>query len=136
MLRPVEKGTDQRFSRCVRLTRASEFERTLRNPDLRIRQGSLRLDAIANTMQTARLGVVVAKRAVAKAHDRNRIKRVVRNRFRNARAHFAAVDMVIRVLAPVDRARLHSTLDLLFAELEERTGECSKESSKESSKNT
>lgn len=126
----VDKKPDWRFSRHVRLTRAGEFERALRNPEFRIRRGSLRLDAVTNTMQTARLGLVVAKRAVAKAHDRNRIKRIVRNRFRNARPRFASLDLVIRVVAPVDRAQLHATLDSLFAELEERSGDSSKDSSK------
>ena len=119
-MNPLPEKPQWGFSRRVRLTRASEYERALRHPEFRIRRGSLRLNAVANTMHTARLGLVVAKRAVALAHDRNRIKRIVRNRFRNARPHFGALDLVIRVEAPLDRAQLHAELDSLFAELEER----------------
>lgn len=68
-------------------------------------------------MQHARLGLIVGKKAVARASARNRIKRVIRERFRIAQSELPAVDMVVRVVGPVDRARLHKYLDRLFTEV-------------------
>ena len=69
-------------------------------------------------MQHARLGLVVGKKAVSKATERNRIKRVIREHFRKAGAEMPAVDLVVRVVAPVDRLQLHRHMDRLLTELE------------------
>jgi ribonuclease P protein component len=69
-------------------------------------------------MQHARLGLIVGKKSVARASARNRIKRVIRERFRQAQDRLPAVDLVIRVVAPINRAQLHRHLDRLVAELE------------------
>lgn len=124
----MAKEPDSGFPRCARLIRASDFEHALRNPEFRIRRGALRLVAVANKMQTARLGLIVGKRAVAKAHERNRIKRIIRERFRTGRCRLAGFDLVIRVTHPSRPRELRSALDGLFAELEERSVEYSQNS--------
>ena len=68
-------------------------------------------------MQHARLGLIVGKKAVARASARNRIKRVVRERFRMAGDTLPPVDLVIRLVAPVSRTQLHRHMDRLLAEL-------------------
>lgn len=108
---------DLSFPRQLRLTRAREFELVLRRPEARLKAGPLRLNLVFNRMHHARLGLIVGKRAVARASARNRIKRVIRDRFRTAQNELPSVDMVIRVVAPVDRARLHRHLDRLLAEV-------------------
>jgi len=65
-------------------------------------------------MQCARLGLIVAKRGVAQAHERNRIKRVVRDYFRQKQQEFAALDIVIQVMAELDNAELRVLLDKLL----------------------
>lgn len=109
--------TDQQFPRSARLTRARDFERVLKSPELRANAGPLRLQAVFNRMQGARLGLVVGKRAVPRAHARNRIKRIVRDRFRCMRTQLPALDIVVRVAGPVALTGLHAGLDRLFAEL-------------------
>ena len=69
-------------------------------------------------MHSARLGLIVGKRALARAHERNRVKRIIRNRFRLARADLASVDLVIRVVRPASRQEIHEALDRVFARLE------------------
>jgi len=64
---------------------------------VRRRDGALRLSAVANRMHTARLGLVVGKRALPRAHERNRAKRVLRETFRRRRAALPAMDIVIQV---------------------------------------
>lgn len=107
----------QRFPRQHRLTRAKDFERALRRPDVRLRAGPLRANVVFNRMQHARLGLIVGKRAVARASARNRIKRVIRERFRTAGGSLPPVDLVIRIVAPVSREQLHRYLDRMLAEI-------------------
>jgi ribonuclease P protein component len=68
-------------------------------------------------MPSARLGLIVGKRRVGKAHQRNRIKRVVRECFRQRRHLLPSVDLVFQVMKPLDNAKLAQecalALDLL-----------------------
>lgn len=47
----------------------------------------------------ARLGMVVGKRLLSRAVDRNRVKRCARESFRQVRAELPACDFVVRLLA-------------------------------------
>lgn len=66
-------------------------------PPTRMRQGPLRLLALPNRMHGARLGLVVPKRVLKRAVDRNRAKRQIRESFRLARPGLPAWDIVIIV---------------------------------------
>lgn len=57
-----------------------------------------------NGQSEARLGVVVAKKLAKRANVRNLVKRIVRERFRRMRAELPAVDIVMRLHAPVGAA--------------------------------
>ncbi len=74
-------------------------------------------------MHTARLGLVIGKKAIARAHDRNRAKRIIRSRFRHARPALGDVDLVVRVVAPTSDRELHTALDSLFTQLENKARE-------------
>ena len=65
-------------------------------------------------MQHARVGLIVGKRGVAKAHERNRIKRVIRDYFRQQQQELAALDIVIQVMAELDNAELRAGLTRLL----------------------
>lgn len=72
------------------------------------------MSAVANTMHCARLGLIVGKRGVSKAHTRNRIKRVIRNYFRHQQRELAALDIVIQVMAELDNHELRAQLSQLL----------------------
>ena len=80
------------------------------------------MSAVFTRMHCARLGLVVGKKAIARASARNRIKRVIRDRFRLQRSQLVAVDVVFRVVGPIPRADLHKLLDRLLAELDLEAG--------------
>ncbi|MBU0602119.1 MAG: ribonuclease P protein component [Gammaproteobacteria bacterium] len=66
----------------------------------------------------ARLGVVVAKRFVKRAHARNLLKRIMREAFRHIRPELKPLDIVLRLNArpdPLDRRLLRAEIDALFA---------------------
>ena len=68
-------------------------------------------------MMSARIGVVVPKRTVRKAVERNRMKRVLREEFRQRRCTLPALDIVIQVMARVDNSKLRADADSLFTKL-------------------
>lgn len=70
--------------------------------------------------QSARLGVVVAKKLVRRAVVRNMIKRIAREQFRLCRSGLPRHDLIIRVtskVAGVSRAQLREEILQLLARL-------------------
>lgn len=73
-----------------------------------------------NGGDTARLGVVVAKKLARRAVERNRIKRVVREGFRLQRGTLPALDMIVRLHRPLKdatRTSVHEDLSGLLRRL-------------------
>ena len=99
------------FPRAARLRSGEDFERGLK---ARRRASGRWFTATiaANQSGRARLGIVVGRRVLPRATERNRIKRVTRERFRALAPRLGAVDIVIRL-----RAKLNSE-DMLVAEAE------------------
>ncbi len=84
--------------RDARLVRPAEFERVFAD-NQRARTDSLLVMARPNDLGTPRLGMVISKRLLARAVDRNRVKRCVRESFRQAWPQLPACDFVVRLIA-------------------------------------
>lgn len=69
-------------------------------------------------MHTARLGLVVGKRALPRAHERNRAKRVLRETFRRRRASLPAMDIVIQVTGDASNEAYRVSLEALLEQLQ------------------
>ena len=106
------------FPKRCRLTRARQFELVLRRARHRAGRGPLRIFALANGLSGARLGLVIGKRAARKAHDRNAMKRAVREAFRLRRVRLPAVDVLVQLRGPAGRRELRGWLEELLDELE------------------
>ena len=106
-------GADQSFRSAHRLHKTDEyssvfaFRRALRGR-------FYILHYRPNGLDTARLGVVVAKKLAKRANTRNLVKRIARELFRRHRESLPALDMVVRLQAPVAKAtRAELNQDLL-----------------------
>lgn len=70
------------------------YQRVFRNPN-RSADALFTVLASPNGRQTPRLGLAVSKKHLKLAVDRNRVKRLIRESFRNERAGMPAFDLVV-----------------------------------------
>lgn len=105
-------GADQGFRSAHRLHKTDEyssvfaFRRALRGR-------FYILHYRPNELDTARLGVVAAKKLAKRANVRNLVKRIAREVFRRQREAVPCMDLVVRLHAPVAKAtRAELNLDL------------------------
>ena len=74
-------------------------------------------------MPNARLGLVVTKKGTAKANRRNRVKRIIRERFRLQAKDLPSVDIVVQVFGMIDDVVLSQTLDKQFMRVKVELGQ-------------
>ena len=91
----------------ARLVSKADFDRVFAD-NQRARTEYVVVMARPNPVGYPRLGMVIAKRLLARAVDRNRVKRCVRESFRQVLPELPACDFVVRLIAkplPGDEAR-------------------------------
>jgi ribonuclease P protein component len=116
----VDAVTRVRFPRSRRLTRSAEFSRVFAEP----RRSSDRFFTILardNGGCGARLGLAISRRAARRAVERNRIKRLVRETFRQ-RVGLPSCDFVVMASPRATQApsqELRASLETHFARLQE-----------------
>lgn len=115
---------DKTFARCHRLTRTDEFSsvfgfrRAIRGKLL-----TVHYQPRPDGGNEARLGLVIAKKFLRRAVDRNQVKRIVREQFRCLRGDIPAVDVVARLTvksARIDRKLLADEVVALLERLPPR----------------
>ena len=82
------------FPRHVRLTRPAEFQRVFQQGK-RFYEGGVTARATLNEIGFPRLGMAIAKKALRRAHDRNRVRRLIRESFRQHQASLPSTDIVV-----------------------------------------
>ena len=80
----------QGFPRQARILQGAEYSLILRRPQIKLVDGVVQIKARDNDGNSARLGLVIPKRGTARAHDRNKIKRIIREQFRASRINLPA----------------------------------------------
>jgi len=83
-----------RFRPCHRLRSAADFERVYRGGK-RAGDGLFGVSALPNELGFARLGMSVSTRSVGNSVRRNRLRRIIREVFRERRQGLPAVDLVV-----------------------------------------
>lgn len=107
----------QGFPKQARILQGAEYSLVLRRPQKKLVEGAVQIKTRDNDCSGARLGLVVPKRGTAKAHDRNRLKRVIREQFRISRKNLPAKDIVVQVFNKIPADQLREILTGQFAKL-------------------
>ncbi|MEB4593439.1 ribonuclease P protein component [Candidatus Thiothrix sp. Deng01] len=88
------------FPRNVRLTRPEQFQRVFQHGK-RLHVNGLGARVVLNQDGFPRLGMAIAKKTLRRAHERNRIRRLVRESFRQHQGSLPSVDIVVMCRAEV-----------------------------------
>jgi ribonuclease P protein component len=83
------------FSRQARLLHSREFQRVFNNTECKSVDGLLTVLAVRNNCGHPRLGLAISKKKIKTAVARNRLKRLVRESFRQHKNELANVDVVV-----------------------------------------
>lgn len=95
------------------------FDRVFQGPDYRVHRSSCLVLAKLSGLDNRRLGLVVGKKNISSAVQRNTFKRICRETFRRSELH--AVDVLVlakRQVGAIDRHRLAADLSAAFAQIE------------------
>ncbi len=99
----MTSSSTTRFPRQHRLLSPSEFKPLFDQPQWRASSQHFLLLVAANGLATPRLGIVIGKRRVKRAVDRNLLRRLIRETFRHRSTDLAGLDIVVLVRADLRR---------------------------------
>lgn len=83
------------FSRQLRLLSSGDFQQVFKHTECRSVDQRLTVLARQNKLQHARLGLAISKRIIKTAVGRNRVKRLVRESFRQHQQLLMGLDIVV-----------------------------------------
>jgi len=112
-----------KFTAAHRLLRVDGFDRVVQAEN--IADKHLKVFFARNSKNNARLGIIASKKTLPRAADRNRIKRVIREAFRQHSIKARKLDIVVLVRhACAQQPGLRGDiLELLFSRVENRCAE-------------
>ncbi|SFL93576.1 ribonuclease P protein component [Marinobacter zhejiangensis] len=110
------------FPKNVRLLRPGDYGKVFDNVQVRVPHRHFLLLATPNQLGYARVGLVFSKKNLKLAVQRNRIKRLVRETFRQ-QSDLPSLDIVVlgrQGLASIENPQLHSILNELWHRLKRK----------------
>jgi ribonuclease P protein component len=111
-----------RFPRRARLLKPRDYDEAFAS-STRLRDRFFDLVLHPRAGNSPRLGLAISRKALPRAVDRNRVKRLVRESFRERAASLPGADVIIMVRAAVASAEssaLRAGLEKLWGEVGER----------------
>ena len=102
------------FPRGSRLLNAGDYRTVFNGAKLKVSDRDLLILATPNQLPYPRLGLVIAKKNVRLAVQRNRVKRIIRESFRLQQSTLPNVDIVVlarKGLGDLDNPSLHRLID-------------------------
>ncbi|MCU7795843.1 MAG: ribonuclease P protein component [Candidatus Thiodiazotropha sp. (ex Semelilucina semeliformis)] len=113
------------FPRCLRLLKPDEYRRVF-SDGLRSVDKFFLVLAAPSGLEDARLGLAVSKKNSRRAVDRNRIKRVIRESFRQHRLELVGLDLVVvsrQGISQADNRRCFDSLSKHWQRVAEKCAE-------------
>jgi ribonuclease P protein component len=89
------------FPSQLKLTNKRAYENVLKK-GLKLEFNKSRLFVLENRCEHPRIGIIIAKKSVAKAVRRNKIRRVIKEYFRLSQHRLPNIDVVIIIGKPFD----------------------------------
>ncbi len=108
------------FAKSLRLLKAAEYKAVFNNAPHKASHKHLLLLAKPNQLTTARLGLVIAKKHIRLAVQRNRVKRLIRETFRHQQHELEGLDIIVLArqgLDTLDNKKIASELDKQWSRL-------------------
>ena len=108
------------FSTDVRIHCAADYKSVFDGALFKVHQPHFLFLAKYTEQPNSRLGIVVAKKKVRRAHDRNRVKRLARESFRLHQQQLDQLDIVVMPKNGIDaipNAELHQQLQFAWQKL-------------------
>lgn len=113
-----------RFSSRQRILSKHDYQKVFNQAEFRSGNKRLLLLARQTELESGRLGLVIPKKHLRRAVDRNLVKRIARNTFRLRQTDFIGIDIVVLVKGKfnLERVKVQTTedFDLLWFKLAEK----------------
>ncbi|WP_269915448.1 ribonuclease P protein component [Acinetobacter sp. HY1485] len=109
------------FSTDIRLRCAADYKCVFDGALFKVHQPHFLLLATVTKQPASRLGIIVAKKKVRRAHERNRIKRIARESFRLNQHEIDLLDIVVMPkvgIEVVSNEQLHEQLRFAWKKLQ------------------
>lgn len=90
------------FKKQHRLLKGYQFQHVFEQPPFRASHPALLVLAKPNNLDHARLGLVIGKKHIKKAVRRNRVKRLIRDSFRNRLKYLPGFDVIVLARSSAD----------------------------------
>lgn len=117
---------DQAFLKNKRLLNSKEFDAVFKNKDYRIGTSEFLVLAKHNSEPQSRIGMVIGKKSVKNAVNRNKVKRAIRETFRKNHHPESKLDIVIVARSGVNKTlttSLQFGLTKIWADLSKKLHE-------------
>ena len=111
---PFKKPKNASFGKSNRLLLKADFSVIFRDPTGQFSANPLRMLYRKNELQSSRIGIIVPKRVIRLATERNQHKRIVKEQFRRVKECLPNVDIVLLVNRKADRGELKQSCDRIW----------------------
>ena len=121
----VDPVSELSFGKNRRLLGASDFQPVFNSARFKVSCQHLLVLALPASVDFSRIGLVVAKKNVRRAVDRNRVKRILRESFRHNQGLLPEVDIVILArsgIGTLSNEDLRQKIEKLWRDLIQKSG--------------